>query len=139
MTFPFSSTTTSTSTTPATCILRAASGYNGVGRLSALPLSTPPDTGFSRGRGAGGGSLSVIITFLRASDGVVRKSAANGAAVNLSLSKEVGGGKAAEILFSDRFVLRFNEDPDVTSFPIDADGIDCWTDSSVLATLGVAG
>ena len=81
----------------------------------------------------------MIITFLRASDGVVRKSAANGAAVNLSLSKEVGGGKAAEILVSDLFVVKLNEDPDFISFPIDADGLDCWPDASVLATLAVEG
>src|SRR5437667_12629033 len=67
----------------------------GVGKLTALPLSTPPDTGFIKGRGAGGGSLFVTTTLREVSFAVFRKSPAGGVTPDsLSLSKEVAGGNA---------------------------------------------
>src|SRR5258708_29901462 len=67
----------------------------GVGKLIALPLSTPPETGFIKGRGAGGGSLFVTTTLREVSSDVFRKSPAGGVTTDsLSLSKEVAGGKA---------------------------------------------
>src|SRR5712691_7710844 len=98
MTLPFSSTTTSICTIPDVRILRAKSGYEGDGKLRAIPLSTPPDTGFSKGRGAGGGALSLTTTtFLLVSTVALRKSAVTGwVEDNLSLSREdVGTGRAA--------------------------------------------
>src|SRR2546423_3560828 len=47
ITLPFMSMTTSTSTTPVERARLAISGYMGAGRLSALPLSMPPETGLS--------------------------------------------------------------------------------------------
>ena len=67
-TFPVSSSTTLTSTTPEVLIRFAASGYVGAGSDNAVPLSTPPETGFRIGRGAGtaagGGSSTAIICLL---------------------------------------------------------------------------
>src|SRR2546429_7992734 len=104
-TLPFSSTTTSTCTTPSVRIRRATSGYTGVGRLRAFPFSTPPDTGFSKGRGAGGASLSVNTTRLFVSEGVPRKSGVKGWTDDtFSLSREVDGGRLAETLFSGCFI-----------------------------------
>src|SRR5438552_17976121 len=57
ITFPFSSTTTSTSTLPAERIRRAFSGYLGTGKFNAFPFSTPPETGLSM-RGGGAFSLA---------------------------------------------------------------------------------
>src|SRR5258707_14196833 len=67
----------------------------GVGKLIALPLSTPPETGFIKGRGAGGESLFVTTTFLDVSSDGLRNSPDGGVTPDsLSLSKEVAGGKA---------------------------------------------
>src|SRR2546430_1795678 len=66
----------------------------GAGKLSALPLSTPPDTGFIKGRGAGGGSLLATTTFRFASSVTLRISPAGGViADTLSLLREVCGGR----------------------------------------------
>src|SRR5947209_553439 len=104
-TLPFSSTTTSTCTTPSVRIRRATSGYTGVGRLRAFPLSTPPDTGFSKGRGAGGASFSVTTMRLFVSTGRPRKSGAKGWTDDtFSLPREVDGGRLAAALFSGCFI-----------------------------------
>src|SRR2546430_16519482 len=67
----------------------------GVGKLTALPLSTPPDTGFIRGRGAGGGSLFVTTTLREVSSAVFRKSPAGGGTPpSFGFSKKDAGGNA---------------------------------------------
>src|SRR6266576_2415398 len=67
----------------------------GVGKFTALPFSTPPETGFIKGRGAGGGSLFVTTTFLDVSSDVFRNSPDGGVTPDsLILSKEVAGGNA---------------------------------------------
>src|SRR5687768_7297296 len=60
ITFPFSSITTSTVTTPEVRMRLAVSGYIGGGKKVAAPFNTPPDTGLKIGFGAevGGGSES---------------------------------------------------------------------------------
>src|SRR5438128_11813747 len=45
-------------TSPAIPIRLAVSGYAGEGKLTAVPLSTPPETGFSNGFGIGAGGAS---------------------------------------------------------------------------------
>ena len=62
ITFPVSSTTTSTVTMPAVLRRRALSGYIGDGKLRAIPLRTPPETGLSTGRGVGGGGSDSMLT-----------------------------------------------------------------------------
>src|SRR6267142_2854979 len=71
-----------------------------------MPFSTPPETGFIKGRGAGGGSLSATRTFLLDSADRFCRSPADGTdADTFNLSKEVCEGKAAAsfLLFSVRF------------------------------------
>src|SRR6266567_873327 len=122
-TLPVSSTTTSTCTTPSVRIRRATSGYTGVGRLIAFPLSTPPDTGFSKGRGAGGASLSVTTLRLFVSEGTPRKSGVKGWTDDtFSLSREVDGGRLAETLFSGCFMdapRKFEDFASLTAPPED--------------------
>src|SRR6267143_5082474 len=66
-----------------------------VAKLIALPLSTPPETGFIKGRGAGGASLFATTTFLDVSSDGLRNSPDGGVTPdNLSFAKEVAGGKA---------------------------------------------
>src|SRR5712691_11762098 len=143
MTLPFSSTTTSICTIPDVRILRAVSGYLGDGRLRAIPLSTPPDTGLSKGRGAGGGALSpTTTTFLLASTAALRKSAVTGwAADNLSLSREeVGTGSvAATFSPSARFADALGLDAGFASFEFGTAGFDCDPASSVFTELTGAG
>ena len=68
----------------------------GAGRLSARPLRTPPDTGFSKGRGAGGGSLSLATTlFLPDSFNVRRSKFIGWTAVPFSFAEDVRGGNEA--------------------------------------------
>src|SRR5438105_9987700 len=64
ITLPFMSMTTSTSTTPVERARLAISGYMGAGRLSALPLSMPPEMGLSGPllTGRAGASLSSDFT-----------------------------------------------------------------------------
>ena len=99
-TFPFSSTMTSTSTIPTVRILRAASGYVGGGRLTALLLSTPPDTGFIKGSGGGGLSVALTIGWLVFVEPA--RSVIVGCAVGRMVlpTTELVGGKAAANFFS---------------------------------------
>src|ERR1044072_7527319 len=59
-TLPFSSISTCTVTVPAACAALAIAGYAGLGKLMALPFSTPPEIGARGGVGveAGGGGGS---------------------------------------------------------------------------------
>src|SRR5256885_10722571 len=63
-TLPFSSISTWTTTVPAACAALAIGGYAGLGRLIALPLSTPPEIGARGGVGfaSGGGGSSPMST-----------------------------------------------------------------------------
>src|SRR5882724_9539020 len=61
---PFSSMVTWTTTVPEACACLAIAGYGGLGRLIALPLSTPPEIGARGGAGGGGGGSSAICTWV---------------------------------------------------------------------------
>src|SRR5437870_7787188 len=115
-TLPFSSTTTSTCTTPSVRIRRATSGYRGVGRLRAFPFSTPPDTGFSKGRGAGGASFSVTTMRLFMSEAGPRRFGVKGWTDDtFSLSRDVNGGRVAATRFSGCFTTAPREFEDCAS------------------------
>src|SRR6266571_1748117 len=136
-TLPFSSTTTSTCTTPSVRIRRATSGYTGVGRLRALPFSTPPDTGFSKGRGAGGASLSFTTTRLFVSAGMPRKSGVNGWTDDtFILSREVDGGRVAVDLFSGCFTDAPREFGDFVSLTADPEDFELPKSDCVEAETG---
>ncbi len=64
-TLPDSSIKTCTLTEPLARTALAAAGYGGVGRLVALPLSTPPEIVFGFGFGVGGGRADIVSTALR--------------------------------------------------------------------------
>src|SRR6185295_9146766 len=68
ITLPFSSIVTCTTTVPAAWACRAIGGYAGLGRLIALPLSTPPEIGALGGVGVafggGGGGSSAMFTLV---------------------------------------------------------------------------
>src|SRR5687767_1351700 len=66
VTLPFSSIVTCTTTVPPACAWRAIGGYGGLGKLMALPFSTPPEIGAlgGVGLGGGGGGGSSIFTFV---------------------------------------------------------------------------
>src|SRR5258705_5684841 len=89
--------TTSTTTNPWARTLLAVSGYVGLGRLIAEPLSTPPVIGFKSGfgpvelrTGAIGGSASATAVFGVVAD--VVDSADRGTSARPSLDVELFGG-----------------------------------------------
>src|SRR5689334_5073262 len=84
-TLPFSSISTWTVTVPAACAAFAIAGYAGLGKLMALPFSTPPEIGARGGAGVaagGGGGSSAMLTFA-------------GAVVTVPLPGPAGIGAAA--------------------------------------------
>src|ERR1044071_4657364 len=98
ITLPISSMTTSTTTMPEARALLAAGGYAGFGKLTALPLSTPPETGVNIGFGTrtaaagGGGSSATLTVELLATLSGIRSALSEGAMLVLTSEPPLVGG-----------------------------------------------
>jgi hypothetical protein len=80
---------------PAILIRFAASGYDGAGKLTAVPLSTPPETGRNIGLGAGGGGSESSFTLTGCTPASTRLLANSSEPAFFNLSVLVATGKAA--------------------------------------------